>query len=1252
MFTHASRSFKKSVSSVALFTLLLSFSPISLPTALAANTDAVGTVSVNLIPNPSATTTKESVVVSFSGTGTLNLADWKVQDSHPTTYTFGAVSLSDGQSIKVCSGSGDVGDCDITSWTGSNVWNNEGDTLELLDENNAVIITITYGATTGDEEFPGSASVNYAPVACASQFDASGPTNIQNTDSGDYFDSISNALADCDTDNGDTIELLGNISTSEQITINRPIVLEGNGYILDAAFAKDGNSNNSAIGVQSDNVTIQNVIVDGANGTNLHGINVYTSTDVNISSVTTENFNTGLLVNGSTVNVSDIATDGNAWHAINVDRGSGVSEASVLNISNSSTHGEELNPHIFIDDISKADISVNDLDNQYDFVDILHPNTAQYPGVTARVYTLKETPAPTPGDTTDPVVEITNVVVSNDKKLSFDLVATDENSGLEIVAANIYNASNTDDALVTIGSGNPARLNIPHSGLPAGTLNFATSTNEIDVSGLPDGTYTIRAYARDHANNEHRFLTVQFDVSAVDTTSPVVTITNPIAGSVVSGEIEVEGVVTDDTALSHYVVTLYPGSTDLSSGLPHGSAIAVSGWGQVSTSTTNSVFQRTLDTTTLADGEYQIRVAARDAADNRDITDPYNGGTTSVHVVNIVVDNEPPTAPTITNPVSEQVFSATPILNQWTVANDDNGVAKYQIAYRYDDEHTFGGTTCPDVTIDGDWVGCRDVNGTSRNHSPALSEQGGVTIWVRAFDNAGNVSEWSNPVHYYYYTSGSLPVDEPPAVPTGLGWSDSNTDSVVNGGTTDLVAGTASWSANTEADFSHYVYRYWNAIPNNAYNSTTTAYVVNNGSSTSRSGSFNQGEGTHYFCVIAVDIAGNESECSDIFTVVYQTTPNTPPSFSFATTTVTASNMQGWSFNSDRDSWTMGPVGLVEGPSTTPLGLGSAMIGTNTNDDRTKLGLYVNAGISLDDITELSYSTYRTATSTGVVTTPALQFDVEFTHSGTEKVGRIVYEPYFNGTVQNDIWQNWNAIAGKWWIAGVSGLTNCTQGHATSCTWSELLSNYPDMETSSTSLENIDTQGAVLFKAGGAWGDFTGYVDNFVMGIKTGNNTHTETYDFEPNSVVEEEEEVSPVPTVTSSGSVSGGSVGSRSFRPTPSVLGASTDNFAVYSLLESIKQRLIVLLTEQSMAASNSPSFMGEEGQVLGESTTTNEVKDSEEEQVISEEAGVTSKVEENNSDNDETTAWYNNIWWLIILLLLITGLYIWRKKTTETLS
>lgn len=113
-------------------------------------------------------------------------------------------------------------------------------------------------------------------------------------------------------------------------------------------------------------------------------------------------------------------------------------------------------------------------------------------------------------------------------------------------------------------------------------------------------------------------------------------------------------------------------------------------------------------------------------------------------------DTAAPAAPTIKTPTARQWFKATPISTSWTAVTDPSGIDTYQIAYAYDDNHSFSGSTCPGVIIDGKNVYCRDASGTSRNHSPSSNEQGGVTIWVRAIDNASNVGSWSKSVHYYY----------------------------------------------------------------------------------------------------------------------------------------------------------------------------------------------------------------------------------------------------------------------------------------------------------------------------------------------------------------------------------------------------------------------------------------------------------------------------------------------------------------------
>lgn len=239
----------------------------------------------------------------------------------------------------------------------------------------------------------------------------------------------------------------------------------------------------------------------------------------------------------------------------------------------------------------------------------------------------------------------------------------------------------------------------------------------------------------------------------LDTEAPLVTINSPINDTAVNGVIDVLGTVTDNETLSHYTIYLYPGSTNLGGGDVPAGWISVPGWQQTNTSADHVDVVRTLDTTGLAEGEYQIRLAARDAAGNRDTSDVYNGGRSSVHVIRFTVDRTVPTAPTITAPGARTWHRTAPIVNSWTAATDDNGIAYYQIAYNYDDGHVFGGVNgCPGVVIPGasGFIGCRDVNGLTRNHQPTVDEQGGVTIWVRAVDNAGNAGPWSPSVHYYY----------------------------------------------------------------------------------------------------------------------------------------------------------------------------------------------------------------------------------------------------------------------------------------------------------------------------------------------------------------------------------------------------------------------------------------------------------------------------------------------------------------------
>lgn len=207
-------------------------------------------------------------------------------------------------------------------------------------------------------------------------------------------------------------------------------------------------------------------------------------------------------------------------------------------------------------------------------------------------------------------------------------------------------------------------------------------------------------------------------------------------------------------------------------------------------------------------------------------------------------DTTAPTTPTITAPGANTWHNTTPIINSWTAATDDSGIAKYQVAYRYHDDYSFGGSTCAGEVIAGKNVYCRDTTGLSRNHMPATSEQGGVTIWVRAVDTAGNVGSWSAPRTYFYDAT----------APT----TDINVSTPVNG--TFTVSGDASDNLRLNRVYVQLVSR----VTNQRCGGTTVSFVADNTNTKSWSVSYdlatlgaNCPAGNFAAHVEVVDMAGN-----------------------------------------------------------------------------------------------------------------------------------------------------------------------------------------------------------------------------------------------------------------------------------------------------------------------------------------------------------------------------------------------------------
>lgn len=198
---------------------------------------------------------------------------------------------------------------------------------------------------------------------------------------------------------------------------------------------------------------------------------------------------------------------------------------------------------------------------------------------------------------------------------------------------------------------------------------------------------------------------------------------------------------------------------------------------------------------------------------------------------------------------------------------------------------------------------------------------------------------------------------------------------------------------------------------------------------------------------------------------------------------------QSWGFLLETGA--TGTGDFVTGPALPPTGTGSLHLTTPDAADGILLGTNVYSGTRFSDITRLEYSAYRQAPDSGVLAI-ALQINVDYdlTDGDTNWQGRLVFEPYQTGAaVLSQTWQTWDTMSGAgWWATSGPGAATCTQG--TPCTWSEILTNWPNAGVQTGILSGV------LLKAGSGWAGFDGNADQLVIGL---NGTDT-TYDFEPET--------------------------------------------------------------------------------------------------------------------------------------------------------
>ncbi len=381
---------------ITIVSLILSALPVAFFVANAASV----TVRLQVVPNPVGTDANlEYITLSNLGGTTIDLSGWKLVNGVSEQLLSGTLTDSEDQlycaNINFAENGGK--NCEAALSFGLI---NSGGTVSLVNDTAEIVVSVTWGAegsSESDAGFNNQAIIELPDPVCAPQYDVAGPTNISVTETGESFNSVQDALADCDTNDGDTISLSGDVTTTAQITINRPITLDGNSNTIFSEFTRTSPDNNAAIGIlDTTNVTIEDLTIDGVGGTDLHGINAYRSTNVLLDTVTINDpKRTAVVVNGSNVTVFNIITSGSTWHAINVAPGSGVTEPSVLTVNGTSIHSESApTPHIYTDDTSK-NVMVTDTNNQYEIVyEGPNPQNQSINARSLRLKTVPTTPVP------------------------------------------------------------------------------------------------------------------------------------------------------------------------------------------------------------------------------------------------------------------------------------------------------------------------------------------------------------------------------------------------------------------------------------------------------------------------------------------------------------------------------------------------------------------------------------------------------------------------------------------------------------------------------------------------------------------------------------------------------------------------------------------------------------------------------------------------------------------------------------------
>ncbi|MHB8643094.1 MAG: OmpL47-type beta-barrel domain-containing protein [Gaiellaceae bacterium] len=335
---------------------------------------------------------------------------------------------------------------------------------------------------------------------------------------------------------------------------------------------------------------------------------------------------------------------------------------------------------------------------------------------------------------------------------------------------------------------------------PAGASTWSPIPASWNTTGTADGLYDLHVVVTDNAGNVSTSTTISN--VRVDNTPPAVAVTSPAAGADVTGTVALANNASDAGSGIQSVTYAYS---------PHGAA-------------TWTAMPASWDTTTVADGPYDLRATATDRAGN---------STTSAVVSSITVDNTPP-AVSFTSPLDSSYVNLASTNPVPLAASSNDGAGSGVASVQF-----FACTDTSASCSSGSWGALGTDTTAPYTASWPIPVDGQYALKVLATDNVGHTSSQVITVTVDR-TPPNTTIATKPGNPSNVGAPQFTFSSTETGSTFQCQIDGGTWSACSSPD--------------------TLATLA---------------DGTHTFDVRAIDPAGNTDPTPDSWTWLVDTTPPT-----------------------------------------------------------------------------------------------------------------------------------------------------------------------------------------------------------------------------------------------------------------------------------------------------------------------------------------------------------------------------------------